>query len=364
MRSRLTTLLLAITLRASGVEAQKPAIPLPPGKGLSMVQTLATPTGDRESLHTIEDISATGLRWIWSLVEVSNAGDTVRQEFKYGELDGDIRDAKRFWAFHDTRETGDHPGYTMHAISRATYRQIVAARPDSFQIMAIETPQGGGIMAGLGGGRPTPVRWKGILSLASPSPVPFPLLVNGQRVTVQALHLRGQLAFRDRKWTPEFWILADSAYPMLLKWVGAASEPTNILQTTRIDFPSTSVETQLTKECRADLPGIYFAFNSAVLDSTSNRSIASVADILTRHPDWSLTLEGHTDNVGSAGANRTLSERRVAAVKSRLVTAHRIAEGRLRAAGFGSERPREPNTTIEGRARNRRVELVRECGKP
>ena len=90
MRSRLTTLLLAITLRAPGVEAQKPAIPLPPGKGLSMVQTLATPTGDRESLHTIEDISATGLRWIWSLVEVSNAGDTVRQEFKYGELDGDI----------------------------------------------------------------------------------------------------------------------------------------------------------------------------------------------------------------------------------------------------------------------------------
>ena len=359
MRSPIVALVVGVL--PAVVVAQKPAIPLPPGKGLSMVQTLATPTGDRESLHTIQEVGSAGLRWTWSLVEVSNAGDTVRQEFKYGELDADIRDAKRFWAFHDTRETGDHPGYTMHAISRASYRQVLAARPDSFQIMAIETPQGGGILAGLGGGRPTPVRWKGLLSLAEPSPVPFPLLVNGQRVTVQALHLRGQLVFRDRKWAPEFWILADSTYPMLLKWVGAANEPTNILQTTRIDFPSTSVEAQLTKECRADLPGIYFAFNSAVLDSTSNRSIASVADILTRHPDWSLTLEGHTDNVGSVAANKTLSERRVAAVRARLVTAHRVAESRLRAAGFGSERPREPNTTIEGRARNRRVELVREC---
>jgi outer membrane protein OmpA-like peptidoglycan-associated protein len=249
----------------------------------------------------------------------------------------------------------------MHAISRATYRQVAAAKTDSFQIMAIETRQGGGILAGLGGGRPTPVRWKGILSLASPSPVPFPVMVNGQRVTVPALHLRGQLVFRDRKWTPEFWILADSAYPLLLKWVGAANEPTNILQTTRIEFPSSTVEAQLTKECRAELPGIYFAFNSAVLDSTSNRSIASVADMLGRHADWSLTLEGHTDNIGSAASNRTLSERRVATVKARLVTVHRIADNRLRAAGFGSERPREPNTTIEGRARNRRVELVREC---
>lgn len=359
----LVAFLLLTEPAGSAVQAQKPAIPLPPGRGLSMVQTLATPTGDRESLHTVQDATGTGLRWIWSLVEVSSTGDTVRQEFKYGELDADVRDAKRFWAFHDTRETGEHPGYTMHAISRAVYRQVRAAKPDSFQVMAIETPEGGGIIAGLGG-RPTPVRWKGTLSLASPSPVPFPLLVNGQRVTVQSLHLRGQLVFRDRKWAPEFWILADSAYPMLLKWVGAASSATNVLQTTRIDFPSTEVEVQLTKECRADLPGIYFAFNSAVLDSTSNRSIASVADILARHPDWSLTLEGHTDNIGSASANRTLSERRVAAVRTRLVTAHRIAESRLRAAGFGSERPREPNSTIEGRAANRRVELVRECARP
>ncbi|HKP30526.1 MAG TPA: OmpA family protein, partial [Gemmatimonadales bacterium] len=203
--------------------------------------------------------------------------------------------------------------------------------------------------------------WKGTLSLASPSPVPFPVLVNGQRVTVQALHLRGQMLFRDRKWAPEFWILADSTYPMLLKWVGAANEPTNILQTTRIDFPSTSVEAQLTKECRADLPGIYFAFNSAVLDSISNSSIASVADILTRHPDWSLTLEGHTDSIGSASANKLLSERRVVAVKDRLVGAYRVDAARLKTSGFGSARPREANTTLEGRARNRRVELVREC---
>jgi flagellar motor protein MotB len=48
-------------------------------------------------------------------------------------------------------------------------------------------------------------------------------------------------------------------------------------------------------------------------------------------------------------------------VRARLVDQHKVSAARLRVAGFGAARPREPNGTIEGRARNRRVELVREC---
>ena len=110
-----------------------------------------------------------------------------------------------------------------------------------------------------------------------------------------------------------------------------------------------------------ELPGIYFAFNSAVLDPASDRTIGVLAEVLAEHPDWSGTIEGHTDSVGTVAANKTLSERRAAAVRTRLVDVHKLDEARLGIAGYGSSQPRETNTTIEGRARNRRVEVVRKC---
>ena len=59
-------------------------------------------------------------------------------------------------------------------------------------------------------------------------------------------------------------------------------------------------------------------------------------------------------------SNQLLSERRAEAVRARLVKAG-VAEARLKAAGYGASRPKETNATIEGRARNRRVELARDC---
>jgi outer membrane protein OmpA-like peptidoglycan-associated protein len=344
--------------------AQRPELRLPPRAGVSLVQTLSTPEGDRESVHTVAEATAKGLRWTWQLVEVSPTGDTVRQSFRYAELHADIADAIRFRAYHDLNAPEEHPGYTMHAVSRAVYRRLRAAGSDTFQIMAVESPRGGGMFAALGRGRgPTPVRWRGTLSVVTPAPVKFPLLVNGRRVEVPALHLRGRLTVRSNTWEPELWILADSAYPLLLKWVGAPTQATNLLQTIRVDLPDglPELERGMSASCRAELPGIYFGFNSAVLDAASDRSIAAVADLLVKHPDWSVTLEGHTDSIGSAAVNRLLSERRVTSVRARLVGSHRADGARLKTAGYGSARPRETNTTIEGRARNRRVELVREC---
>jgi outer membrane protein OmpA-like peptidoglycan-associated protein len=324
------------------------------------VQTLATPRGDRESVHRITDVTGEGLWWTWELVEVSAGGDTVRQTLRYAELDADIASAIRLRAYHADTATARHPGYTMHALSRAVYRRLLAAGSDSFQVLTVEG-SGGGMF---GGGRPTPVRWQGRLSVVSASPVAFPLLLNGRRVEVPALHLRGRFAARGQRWAPELWVLADSAYPLLLKWIGAHGGAGNTLQTVRIDVPTGTlpdVERELATACRAELPGMYFGFNSAVLDAASDRSIAAVAALLAKHKDWTLTLEGHTDSIGSAAANRALSERRVAAVRSRLVSQHRVDAARLRTAGLGSGRPREPNATVEGRARNRRVELVRAC---
>jgi OOP family OmpA-OmpF porin len=131
---------------------------------------------------------------------------------------------------------------------------------------------------------------------------------------------------------------------------------------TRLPSWAAIVESTLASACRVELPGIYFAFKSAALDPASDRTIASLARMLARHPDWKPTIEGHTDSIGSASANQVLSEQRAEAVRNRLVAGQRVDGARLHAAGYGGSRPRESNATIEGRARNRRVELIRDCG--
>jgi outer membrane protein OmpA-like peptidoglycan-associated protein len=269
----------------------------------------------------------------------------------------------------------------MHALSRAIYRQLQAGRPDSMQVMALDVLPGSSLLQslGMGAGRRTPVRWRGTIALASPGTTPFPVLLNGRRVQLPALHLRGDFAAREGRWQPELWVLADSTYPLILKWIGAHREITNVLQVTRIDLApqvargsgagaaggtaggAAALERELSASCRIELPGIYFGFNSAHIDPASDDAIAAIAGILARHPGWTATLEGHTDSIGSATANKTLSERRVTAVRARLVEQHKINSAQIRVAGFGAERPRDTNTTIEGRARNRRVELVRDC---
>jgi outer membrane protein OmpA-like peptidoglycan-associated protein len=72
-----------------------------------------------------------------------------------------------------------------------------------------------------------------------------------------------------------------------------------------------------------------------------------------------LEIQGHTDNVGGAAANLKLSEDRAAAVKAHLVEQGGIDSGRLTSAGFGDTNPIASNATDDGRAQNRRVELVR-----
>jgi outer membrane protein OmpA-like peptidoglycan-associated protein len=84
-----------------------------------------------------------------------------------------------------------------------------------------------------------------------------------------------------------------------------------------------------------------------------------IAQVMRQHPDWRLGVEGHTDNIGGDAFNLDLSKRRAAAVKQALVTQYNVASGRLSTSGSGASSPVETNDTIEGRARNRRVELVR-----
>jgi len=87
------------------------------------------------------------------------------------------------------------------------------------------------------------------------------------------------------------------------------------------------------------------------------RTVNALLAVLKAYPSAQMALEGHTDGSGDAAANKTLSEQRAAAVKQTLVDGG-VAANRIRAEGYGQERPIADNTSDAGRARNRRLELV------
>ena len=75
-------------------------------------------------------------------------------------------------------------------------------------------------------------------------------------------------------------------------------------------------------------------------------------------PDWKLTVTGHTDNIGGHRYNPELSQRRSASVKKALVERYHVDPNRLSTGGDGDSDPIDTNDTLEGCARNRRVELT------
>lgn len=106
------------------------------------------------------------------------------------------------------------------------------------------------------------------------------------------------------------------------------------------------------------LDNIYFEFASATLTRESDPAIAEAATLLRDNPDLHLYVVGHTDGVGSYETNLTLSRQRAEAVVAALVGQHAIAAARVVPAGVGPLAPVASNANDEGRARNRRVELV------
>jgi outer membrane protein OmpA-like peptidoglycan-associated protein len=217
----------------------------------------------------------------------------------------------------------------------------------------------------------------GTLTRVEPQDVKYPMIVNDQRVELLAIHLKGDLTSvgkdprpadqRPTKSAGELFVLDDPADPLVLNW--RLKDPLfhngNFrVEVVKINFPVAKpeniLEKQLTQEKRAVTYGIYFDFNKDTLKPESEPVLKEIAQAMTHNPDWKLTVEGHTDNIGGDTYNLDLSKRRAAAVKQALVTQYNIAPDRLLTGGFGASRPVETNDTLEGRARNRRVELVRE----
>ena len=191
-----------------------------------------------------------------------------------------------------------------------------------------------------------------------------PVLVDGRRTELPAIHVAGALAVGSDGGNADFWFLDQADNALLLR----ETFRDNLLQTVRIDMPVTGPAAAAavapglaTPACRAELHGIYFDTGSASLLPASDPTLAAVAALLKAEKDWTVAVEGHTDNRGGADYNLALSQKRAEAVRAALIERYGIDPDRLTATGFGETRPVETNDTIEGRARNRRVELSRHC---
>ena len=102
---------------------------------------------------------------------------------------------------------------------------------------------------------------------------------------------------------------------------------------------------------------VLFASGSAVLSKDGKAAVAEVGTLLAQIPDRKFQVEGHTDNVPSKGGNWELGAARAITVVKTMVEAG-VPTARISAASFGDAKPAQPNDTPEGKAANRRIEIV------
>jgi outer membrane protein OmpA-like peptidoglycan-associated protein len=110
-------------------------------------------------------------------------------------------------------------------------------------------------------------------------------------------------------------------------------------------------------EPRLVLEDVLFANNSATLQEESFPRLDRVVEYMRYKPNARIRVSGHTDNVGNARRNRTLSQARAESVREYLVD-HGVDAARVEAVGYGDEQPVATNDTEEGRAQNRRIEAT------
>jgi len=106
-----------------------------------------------------------------------------------------------------------------------------------------------------------------------------------------------------------------------------------------------------------NMSDVLFDFGKYTLKPDTREKLAKVSGIILAHPGLRIEVEGHTDSVGSDEFNQKLSEQRAGAVRDYL-TGQGVAQNMVSARGFGKSQPVASNDTADGRARNRRVELV------
>lgn len=118
------------------------------------------------------------------------------------------------------------------------------------------------------------------------------------------------------------------------------------------------IKTTITQDGKLSFYGIYFDNDKATLKEESAPTLTEIAKYLNSNPSTKVYIVGHTDNTGDYAHNLTLSKERATAVVNELAAKYKVAKAQLTAEGVGPLSPVAANTTADGKAKNRRVEMV------
>jgi outer membrane protein OmpA-like peptidoglycan-associated protein len=157
---------------------------------------------------------------------------------------------------------------------------------------------------------------------------------------------------------PDLAFRRDSVIRMMVG--GTEEHPTFITSIRLAESEHDVLYDELMSKGRWVTQGILFETGKADLKPESKPVLKEIAATLKQYGDLKVLIEGHTDNVGGAASNLTLSEARAAAVKAALVSEYGADGARITTRGLGDTQPAAPNTTASGRAQNRRVEVVKQ----
>jgi len=359
MSSRPLWLGLALAVGARGAAAQQ----IPLIEGLTVVKAIRDDRGDYEALLRVHVRApdAVELSVSADVPDPKDPGKTQQFHTTRVVRRADLASAHRMNAIFYTSDPPLFPGATAIQTSTAVLNELKSKGSSEF-IFGMELPQGDAA-ASLGGLLSARRYFRGTLTRVG-GPTTFPVLVNGVRRQLPAIRAAGRVSVGGEGGDVEFVFLDDPQNPLNLQWkfVGWTVQVVSIewAPPGPVVAPAAAA-TELRTQCHTEVHGIYFDFGSPVIRPESKEALAGVAALLRANPTWVVTIEGHTDSVGSAKANLDLSRRRAEAVREALQTDYGIPASRLLTAGFGPAQPVESNKTLEGRARNRRVELARKC---
>jgi len=144
-------------------------------------------------------------------------------------------------------------------------------------------------------------------------------------------------------------------------YISPYNDPTNpsLIRGFRFAEGGKSMREQLDETGKIVTHGILFDSGSHTIKGTSYKTLKNIGTLLTDDPELRLSIEGHTDSDGADDYNMSLSERRAASVRDYLIAQYGIAADRLESKGWGETKPLDTNDSAEGKANNRRVELVK-----
>ncbi|HEY3381594.1 MAG TPA: OmpA family protein [Vicinamibacterales bacterium] len=192
------------------------------------------------------------------------------------------------------------------------------------------------------------------------APSPLAIIRNHQQAVAK---IGGAVQYEDQRYTvlkvsrngQEIWAQVDTAWMKgyLLTIVEKQAMVQEVIASAEL------FQSGLKAAGHVEVPGIYFDTGKSELKAESDAAVAEIAKFLTADPALKVFVVGHTDNVSSLDVNTRLSQARADAVVQALVAKHGIAAARLVGRGVGPLAPVASNDAEDGRARNRRVELVK-----